>query len=146
MAFPSNQPIIPTWRQVIRLAKKHFDLDALKVEVIHQDALEFLRKAGKMTPIGCIGCWGGWKHRKTSSLCEDVPCVDQLLAKIYRKWPSCSVRYCQSVTNFFKNWYSMGQKHRGYHFPYKSQEHVTPPKCFVRLYSVGITLLCTGLL
>ncbi|CAL1130716.1 unnamed protein product [Cladocopium goreaui] len=30
--------------EVIRLAKKHFDLDALKVEVIHQDALEFLRK------------------------------------------------------------------------------------------------------
>ena len=40
----------------------------------------------------------------------------------------------------------MGQTYRGYHFPYKSQEHVTPLKCFVRLYSVGITLLCTGLL
>ena len=31
--------------QVIRLAKKHFNLDALKIEVVHMDALDFLRQA-----------------------------------------------------------------------------------------------------
>lgn len=32
--------------QVIQAAKEHFDLDALKVEIVEMDALHFLRKAG----------------------------------------------------------------------------------------------------
>jgi len=32
--------------QVIRLAKQHFNLDKLNIEVVNQDALHFLRKAG----------------------------------------------------------------------------------------------------
>lgn len=48
--FPRPSPTYPTYhpqqRQVIRLAKKYFDLDELEVEVIHMDDLEFLRKAG----------------------------------------------------------------------------------------------------